>query len=473
MPTVLGLASVFVLVFVNGFFVAAEFALVGARRTRITQLADEGHSGAKAAQSAIEHLDNYIAATQLGITLASLGLGWIGEPAVAHIIDPILEFVLPESLAHGAAHGVSVAVGFSIVTMLHIVLGELAPKSIALQRPEGTSIIVSRPTTWFLRIFRPVIWLMNSVGNGVVRLMGFEPASGHEQVHSAEELMMLVQSAHEAGVIEDSEERLLHAAFDFGEIYVRNVMQPRVEVEAVEVGTPLAQVLEKVSTGSFSRYPVYKDSIDHVIGILHAKDLLDLLVHQPELMTGGAEFDLASVLRMPLFFPEMASVDRVLEQMQRLNTHFTIVIDEYGGMAGIATMEDILEELVGEVQDEFDDESAAISVGEGTVILDGLVNISEVIGRFGELAHEPESSTIGGYVAETLDRIPAKGDKVPFGDYDIYVEEMDERRVARVVVTRRVAATVPPAASDQSPPEASAGNAADGADPAEISPAQP
>jgi putative hemolysin len=189
------------------FFCRGRFALVGSRRTRIAQLADEGNAGARAAQDAIAHLDNYIAATQLGITLASLGLGWIGEPAVGHIFESLFEMVLPEDLAYTAGPGAAIAVGFSIVTMLHIVLGELAPKSIALQRPEGTAIVVARPTTWFLRIFRPIIYLMNTVGNAVVRLMGFEPVSGHERVHSAEELGMLVHSAREAGVLEDSEKR--------------------------------------------------------------------------------------------------------------------------------------------------------------------------------------------------------------------------------------------------------------------------
>ncbi|MBN1564084.1 MAG: HlyC/CorC family transporter [Anaerolineae bacterium] len=450
MSTVLGLLAVLGLVFVNGFFVAAEFSLVGARRTRIAQLAEEGHVGAQVAQDAINHLDNYIAATQLGITLASLGLGWIGEPAMAHLIDPVLEAILPHDLVGAAMHSISIAVAFSLVTTLHIVLGELAPKSIALQRPEGTSIIVARPTTMFFHLFRPVIWLMNTVGNGVVRLMGFEPASGHEQVHSAEELLMLVQSAHEAGVLEDSEERLLHRVFDFREIHIREVMQPRVEVEGISLHITLPELLEKVSTGPYSRYPVYRDSIDHVVGVLHAKDLLDKIVHKPDLLTGNQDFDFNTVLRTPLFFPEMASVDRVLEQMQRAQTHFTVVVDEYGGMAGIATMEDILEELVGEVQDEFDTETAPIREGEGTSVLDGLVSLNEVIERFGMPNCEAHSSTIGGYVAECLDRIPTKGDQVVFGPYNVVVDEMDEMRVARVIFMPRGTSLTP--ATDESSP---------------------
>jgi putative hemolysin len=442
MSTIFGLLAVFALVFVNGFFVAAEFSLVGARRTRLAQLADEGHTGARIAQDATVHLDNYIAATQLGITLASLGLGWIGEPA--------FEFILPEHLAHTAGNSVAIAVGFSLVTMLHIILGELTPKSIALQRPEGTAIIISRPTTWFLHLFRPIIYLMNALGNGVVRLIGFEPTSGHERVHSAEELGMLVRSAREAGVIEDSEEEMLQAVFDFGDLHIRDVMQPRVEVDAIPLDMPLSELLHKMATGHYSRYPVYRESIDNVVGILHTKDLLDLVVRQPELLSGdAANLDLTAVVRKPLFFPEMASVDRVLEQMQRTQTHFTIVVDEFGGMAGIATMEDILEELVGEVQDEFDAETAPIRFSEGVAVLDGLVSLTDVIERFGEPGGEPESATIGGYVAEILDRIPEKGDTVPFGEFDVHVDEMDEMRVARVSVHQRVPADETTAASDE------------------------
>ncbi len=340
------------------------------------------------------------------------------------------------------------------MTTLHIVLGELAPKSIALQRPEGTSLIVARPTTWFLRIFRPVIFMMNTIGNSVVWLMGFNPASGHEQVHSAEELLMLVESAHEAGMLDDSEERLLQRVFDFADIPIRDVMQPRVEVTAIAADAPLSEVLEKVSTGTYSRYPVFDESIDNVVGLLHTKDLLDLVVHNPALLSDqSASVDLRSILRDPLYFPELASVDRVLDQMQRAQTHFCVVLDEFGGMSGIATMEDILEELVGEVQDEFDSEKAPFSMGKDVIELDGLVTMHDVIERLGPLAEASHlmSSTIGGYVAERLDRIPAVGDKVTYGIYDVIVDEMDEMRVARVRLVRRNIGPNPADSSSDAP----------------------
>ncbi len=456
MKTLLGLFAVFVLVFVNGFFVAAEFALVGARRTRIAQLADDGHAGARAAQHAIHHLDNYIAATQLGITLASLGLGWIGEPVVAGLVEHIFELVLPEKAASAAAHSVAIAVGFSIVTTLHIVLGELSPKAIALQKPETVAILVARPTTWFLRFFSPVIHAMNAIGNGVVRLLGFEPASGHERVHSAEELVMLVEAAHEAGVLEASEERLLHRAFDFSDTLIRDVMQPRVEVEAIALGTPLPQVFETVSTGPYSRYPVYDGTIDNVVGLLHTKDLLDLVVHHPELLSDPqAHHDLRPLLREPLFVPELVPVARVLEQMQHTKTPFAVVIDEFGGMAGIATMEDILEELVGDVQDEFDSEEFPTEETQEAVVVDGLMTLHELADRFGPPPTKPLSTTIGGYIAERLDRIPKEGDRVNYGDYDVIVEDMDELRVTKVRFVARPR-TVPPSDAEGTSPSAPA-----------------
>ncbi len=438
MSTVVGLLAVFTLVFVNGFFVAAEFGFVGARRTRLSQMASDGSAGAKAAEGAIEHLDSFIAATQLGITLASLGLGWIGEPAVANLILPIFHAVLPDPAAEAFGHSLSIAIGFALVTMLHIILGELAPKSIALQRPEETAAIVSRPTILFLRIFHPVIWVMNTIGNGIVRLLGFEPAAGHSQVHSAEELEMLVHSSREAGLLQESEEILLRRVFDFSDIEVQEIMQPRVAVEGIDVDTSLPEVLGEIARHHYSRYPVYEESIDQVVGILNTKDLLDMIVARPELLTsGGQGFQLRNSLRKPLYMPTTVSVDKVLAEMQRTRTHFVVVVDEYGGMAGVATMEDIIEELVGEVQDEFDAETMPITEKGDQAVVDGLVTMNDIIERFGEGDEEPISTTIGGYVAETLERIPEVGDTVVFGNYDVQVVEMDGMRVVKVRFNKR------------------------------------
>jgi CBS domain containing-hemolysin-like protein len=317
------------------------------------------------------------------------------------------------------------------------VLGELAPKSIALQRPEDVAILVSRPTIWFHNIFRPVIQLMNGIGNAVVRLLGFEPASEHSSVHSPEELEMLVQSSREAGLLQESEEALLRRVFDFSDIPVVQIMQPRVEVDAVDVEMSLRGLLDHIAAQHHSRYPVYRDQIDNVIGVVNVKDVFDLVVKQPSLLTDtDANFDMNLLLRTPLYVPETVSVDRVLEEMRRKKTHLAIVIDEYGGMAGLATMEDILEELVGEVDDEFDVTTTGTVEAVAPGVVDGLTSMTEITERFGTPEGEIESTTIGGYVAEKLERIPTAGDTLKFGDYDLTVEAMDGLRVAKVRFVR-------------------------------------
>jgi len=435
MSTVLGLIAIVVLVALNGFFVAAEFSLVGARRTRLAQLAKEGHAGAIAAEYATEHLDSYIAATQLGITLASLGLGWIGEPAISHVVEPLLEQMLPHEMVETVVPAISIAIGFSIVTILHIVMGELVPKSIALQRPEGTSVIVARPTALFLSIFRPIIWLMNGVGNSIVRLLGFDLVEGHAQVHSAEELQMLVRSSREAGLLEENEELLLRRVFDFSDLRVREIMHPRVDVDALPLDTSFQQLLQHIATQQHTRYPVYSGDIDHIVGILHVKDLFNLLFSNPQLLAEKEhDFDLTKLLREPLFVPGALSVDQLLEQMQQTQTQFAVVIDEYGGIAGVATMEDIVEELVGEVQDEFDHETQSIVEQGNVTILDGLVSMTDVMSRFGDDNLKHESATIGGYIVERLSKIPSVGDSIQFGKYQFRVVTMDGLRVESVEV---------------------------------------
>jgi CBS domain containing-hemolysin-like protein len=425
--------GVLALVFMNGFFVAAEFAFVGSRKTRIAQMAQEGSAGAKSAQKAIEHLDSYIAATQLGITLASLGLGWIGEPAIAHLFEPIFERFLTEDAALTVGRTISVAISFAIVTTLHIVLGELAPKSIALNRPEEVSVIVARGATLFHNVFRPIIRVMNGVGNAVVRLIGIPPASGHQQVHSAEELEMLVHSSREAGLLQESEEVLLRRVFDFSEISVEEIMQPRVEIDAVDVATPLAELLALMVEQHHSRYPVYDDHIDNMIGVLYVKDLFDVFIKQPTLLNGGASaFDLRPLLRKPLYVPMTLGVDKLLEDMRRTQTHLAIVIDEYGGVAGLATLDDILAELVGELSDEFDERETPVLPADQNIV-DGLESMTAIVERFGEPGIEVESTTIGGYVAERLERIPLAGDTVAYGEaYDVVVLQMDGMRVSEV-----------------------------------------
>jgi CBS domain containing-hemolysin-like protein len=434
MESAFGILAIFALVFTNGFFVAAEFSFVGARRTRIAQLASEGRAGAKAAERAISHLDSYIAATQLGITLSSLGLGWIGESALTHLIEPLFHGLLPEPVFQTVGIGLSIALSFTAVTMLHIILGELTPKAIALQHPEETSMWVAQPTSWFLAVFRPVIALMNGIGNALVRALGFSGVSEHQRAHSAEELEMLVHSSTEAGVLQESEEQILRRVFDFSEVTLEHVMQPRVEIDALALTMPLDQAVRFAAERRHSRYPVYDETLDQIVGVLHTKDVFERILRDPALISSHMTVStLRDALRVPLFVPATVGVDHVLERMQRHRTHLAIVVDEYGGTAGVATMEDILELIVGDVQDEFDAERAHTGLKPGDdMVIDGLENLADLEERFGRPDGPTRSYTIGGYVAERLDRIPSVGDYVAYGRYRVIVEAMDSLRVARV-----------------------------------------
>jgi CBS domain containing-hemolysin-like protein len=442
-----GLLAVFALVAANGFFVAGEFSLVKVRATRIDQLVAEGKGAARVVQSELTHLDNYIAATQLGITLASLALGWVGEPALAHLIDPLLEWVAGAN-AHLLADGVAVAISFGLITLFHIVLGELVPKSIALQRSESTVLLVARPLYLFARIFRPIILLMNGIGNWVVGLLGLHPAGEHVSVHSVEELEMLVTQSREAGVLDKTEEVLLRRVFDFGDKAASQVMTPRTEITGVPSDATLDQLTDTAMRERYTRFPVYQDTLDNIVGVVHVKDLFGFVRTHP----GDAGFDVQKVMRPVLRVPETLHIEKLFPLMQGKKAHMVVVVDEYGGTAGIVTLEDIIEEIVGEVQDEFDtrekDRHPAIEVlPDGSSSVDGLLAVSDFAARFGVALDGTDYETIGGYVFGTLGRAPKLGDEVRIGPYQVVVEDLDNLRIARVrVLTKPL--PPPPAGSD-------------------------
>lgn len=431
-----GLLAVVLLVSANAFFVAAEFSLVSARRTRIVQLAEEGSRAAIATLDAIKNLDSYIAATQLGITLASLALGWVGEPAIGHLIEPIIHSLGGEILGEALSTSLAVAISFALVTMLHVIMGELAPKSIALQRPEATALLVARPTRIFLMVFRPIIWVMNSIGNAVVRMLGFQPASGHENVHSAEELEMLVQASGEAGILH-GEEVYIQRIFNFGDTSAREIMHPRTDMVALPATAMLSEVLETIATHRYTRYPVYDDTIDSITGVLYTKDILSRFAAHDNTVNNPDAFDVRPLLRKPLFVPENANIGTVLRQMQNGQVQIAIVLDEYGGTAGLITMEDIIEQIVGNVKDEFDDDEKSVEfvVGpNGYTTIDGLLSITEANEQFDLGLDNVDSATIGGYMAEALQRIPMVGDRVRIASYDLEVTGMEGMRVQTIQV---------------------------------------
>ena len=335
------LGGVLALVLANGFFVAAEFSIVTVRKTRIDQLIAEGHRGARAVRRAISAPDNYIAATQLGITMASLALGWIGEPALASLIQPAFAF-LPTTIAETTAHSVSVAIAFAIVTALHIVLGELAPKTIALERAEATALLVVKPTELFMKAFSPFIRLLNGTGQAVVNVLGMRGSGKHAMVHSEEELKMLVTASQEAGVLEEQEEQMLHRVFAFADLTAGQVMIPRTEVVAIPADATRDQIVALVAPGH-AHLPVYRGDLDHVIGMLHVTDLLRAMI------VPGGEINVAALAREVLTVPETLGADDLLAEMRRRGVREALVIDEYGGTAGLVTFESLMGRIVGDL----------------------------------------------------------------------------------------------------------------------------
>ncbi len=428
---VLKLILVLFLVSANGFFVAAEFSLVSVRRTRIAELVEQGHHGALAVQKAIERPDNVIAATQLGITIASLGLGWVGEPALSHFLQPVVE-LFPANFQSDVSHSIAAGLSFALITFLHVVAGELAPKSIALQDPEKTSLFVARPTLWTEVIFKPAIWLLNGAGNLLLRLFGVNPASGHELVHSVEELKMLVEASTEGGVMGREEGEMLHAIFDFGELLVEQVMIPRTEVIALEAEAPLSEIVRVMLEHPYTKFPVYEENLDQILGIVHARDVI-AATQDPAKRNCTAR----SLVREALFVPQAISVNRLLREFRAKRQHIAIVLDEYGGTAGLVTLEDLLEEIVGEVSGPFDEGTPEIQpLADGQVLIDGLTLIEDVNEELNLDLHDPHYNTIAGYLLGQLGRIPAIGDSVEVRGVRLTVQEMDGLRISKVLLER-------------------------------------
>jgi CBS domain containing-hemolysin-like protein len=430
LPPFLGLVAVILLVLLNGFFVATEFALVAVRRSRIEQLVEEGHPTAPVVKRALEHLDTYIAATQLGITMASLALGWIGEPAMAHLVDPLLEVVMPRQWAEAGSHAVAVALSFTAITALHIVIGELAPKGLALQKPEATALVVTVPTTIFLRVFRPFIALLNGTGNLVLRLLGLSAGGGEQAVHTVEELRYLVRSSREAGVLDSTEEEIVGRALSLGDLSAHSVMVPRTEMASVPVDISREDLLDLAGSTHHMRFPVYEANTDQIVGVVFVADVIGWERAHP-----GKPFSVREALRPPLFVPESVKVDRLLAQMRAAHTHTAIVVDEFGGVAGMVTLQDLIERIVGEVPDVDEAEGPGIEISpDGSIRVDGLTPLAELERRLALRLEPMEAETVGGYVMETLGRVPRVGDEFDLSSYRLQVTGMDGNRVAEIVL---------------------------------------
>jgi CBS domain containing-hemolysin-like protein len=440
--TLLKFLAVLILVGANAFFVAAEFALVASRRTRIDAMVRSGDSKARAAQRAIQSLDRYISGTQLGITLASLGLGWIGEPALAGTIEGLFRN-LPAPLNKIAIHGVASGVAFAIITFLHIVLGELAPKALALLHPEQTSRWVARPLMLFTIATNPFIWLLNGTANFILRLFRARTPTERERVHSPEELLMLVEQSKRGGHLGAQDQRMIEGVFEFTDKNARDVMTPRTQMIALKTDEPLADAADRVATAGRSRYPVYRESLDDIVGVVHAKELL------AGLRRGDASRPVEAFMRPPLFVPGTREVEDVLADMKRQKSHLAIVLDEFGGTAGLVTMEDLLEEIVGQIYDEYDRPDAPAQAAGTGALISGAAELREVNETHGLALDDEDYTTLGGLLFGELGRLPKVGDLVtapsaaapgglPGAQFEIV--EMNGRRVGKARLIQKVPA---------------------------------
>lgn len=419
----LKLLLVLLLVIANGFFVAAEFALVSLRRSRIQLLADGGSRAAKRVLALLDNLNAFLSAAQLGITLASLALGWIGEPAIARLLEVPLA-----GLSEAWRHGISFAVAFSIITSLHIVLGEQAPKLLGLERAERIALAVALPMQAFYWLFRWPIRALDWASEKVVRLFGLNASANHAASYTEAEIRQLVDSSRESGHLRAEERRLIHKVFEFSDTLVREAMVPRTEVAAIPNTCTLEQMTKAFEQHRYSRLPVYRETIDDVIGFVHSKDIMPYIL-RPQ------DFRLEDVLQAPFYVVDTARLEDVLRQMQKAKIHFGFVVDEHGGLEGIITLEDLLEEIVGDISDEHDEEvnEQITRVSEGIWMLDGGLAVRDLNRRLKLNVPESEAyTTIGGFLMTEAGHVLKQGEVVHYNGLEFHIERVERRRVVRI-----------------------------------------
>lgn len=437
MPVALSLFLVLFFLLMNAFFVVAEFSLVRVRKSQVDMALDEGKSGSKYAKLVADNVNAYLSACQLGITLASLALGWLGEPAVSALISPVLSvFGLPEAVIHGIA----VAVGFIIITALHIVVGELIPKSLAIFSTERYALFTATPLVWFYRITYPVMWLFNSITNGVMKLLGHDVANEHE-VYTDEEIRLLIDESTESGLIDPEQNEYVDNIFDLGDKDAEAIMTPRMDVICVDLEDSLADNMAVIQRYKYTRYPVCRDSKDRIVGFVHVKDLYSM----------PADSSIEDLNVRPIeAVPEGIPIAKLLQTLQRQHTKIAVVIDEHGGTSGIVTMSDIMEQIVGRIDDEYQhDVDEVVRMDDGSYLIDGSLcidDVEEILGFEPEGAEECE--TAGGLLLNVFDRIPDEGDAITLEHGDdkatFTVVDMDRHRIDKIRVV--LTSTEPPAA---------------------------
>ena len=425
----LTLLGVVALVLTNAFFVAAEFALVSVRRSRMEELLAAGQTSAKTVLAAMHDLGTYIAAAQVGITMAGLGLGWVGEPVMARWLLPLFGW-MSSLAAEATAHTIAVTLAFALITFLHVVFGEQIPKVVAVQRGEATALWVMPLMRLTIVLMRPLVWGLNAFSNGVVRLMGLEPGSEMHGVHSVDELQILVRQSRQAGVIDELEGRLVERAFRVPDLMARDVMVPRTDLVALDVTLPTADLLDRMAASHHQQLPVYEGTMDNIIGFLYVQDVLRHLRQKP------AAFDIRQQVRAPLFVPETVRLDDLLRSFQQRHRHVAVVTDEHGGVAGLVTLSDVVEEVFGEVPEATEVHAPDIQEQpDGRLLVRGDVRLRELNDRFGWSLEAGRVDTIAGYVMDRLYRLPRVGDSVETPHGVIAVVSMARQRIVQVAIT--------------------------------------
>ncbi len=408
------------LVFLNGFFVASEFSIVKVRGSRIQELVQQGNRRAQRARPLVQSMDEYLSATQLGITIASLALGWVGEPAFASLFEPVLRST--GALTPVVTHSLAAVSAFLLITFLHIVLGELAPKSLSIQRAESVILWISAPLSWFYRISYPLIWALNGTANAFLRLVGIAPTSETDVAHSEEELRLILAHSHAQGILDRDERRMLERVFDFADRSVRQVMVPSTEIVFLDLQKSLEANLEIARQDRHTRYLLCDKTLDRVVGIIHVKDLF---WRYRQL---GERFNLTLVKRPVQFVPESKHIKTLLKEFRQTRTHLAVIVDEYGATVGIVTLEDILEQLVGEIQDEFDIDIPPPMIqesGENQYMIHGRALLVEVASRLEVTIEDKENDTVGGHIMMLLGRTTQVGDELTVaGKYRVHVVGM-------------------------------------------------
>ena len=424
-PTLLDILLVAFLIFMNGFFVAAEFCCVKIRTSRLETLIAEGSSRAKYAKQLTEHLDYSLSVTQFGITLASLGLGWVGEPALATLILPVTRAVgLPDEVGHTVA----LAIAFTIITSLHIVLGELTPKSMAIANVEDIMLAIAFPMVLFGRVMRPFVWILNTVANAISRKFGYDVKGENEDAHTEEEIRLLMKESYRQGLINSTEADFVDNVFSFTELNAREIMVPRTDMICLYLDDTPAERIKTILEEQQTRYPVCYEDKDHIIGFIHVKDLLPPLVR-------GERLNLRRYIRKALVVPESMDGSVLLRTMQEEGSQLAIVVDEYGGTAGMVTVEDIIEQIVGDIRDEFDEERESVEWRAGDVCsIDAKLLLEEVADLLGVRIEDEDVDSIGGWLYDQLGEAPRIGQMAAHAGTLFYVEEVDGVRITRVLV---------------------------------------